>query len=145
LVLQQRPARDACGAPRFRPLPVGGVVLGPMQRAERGFQVHERIPLQHELYLGPSGDQLRADDMPKLREQDVQPRMVVRIDVGSVDRTEELIPSKASGPVEHQVGEEHPPLAARQRFLHAPAADSHSEPSAELDPRPILPSHRLEA
>src|SRR4029453_18173039 len=60
--------------------------------------------------------------------------MVARC-VLAVDGDQQLVAVHATQPVEHDVGEEQPPVGAGQAVLDASAVQAHDEPAAQLDPR----------
>ena len=139
VTLEQRTAGhvigDAGRAPCLRPLAVGDVGLRPVQSLDRCLDVDERVARQHELDLGSSGQELGAHDVAELREQDAQPRLVVRGRLVAIDRHQQLVAVHPAEPVEHEVCEEQPPVGTGQPVVDSSTAQPHYKPAAELDSR----------
>jgi ABC-type ATPase involved in cell division len=105
----------------------------------------EGVRRQHELDLRASAQEVGSDDAAQLREQDAQPRAMVRRRLLAVDGGQQLVAIHPTQPVEHEVGEEQLAFVARQRFLDPPSVESHDEPAAELDSRLARLRHRQQA
>jgi hypothetical protein len=104
---------------------------------ERRLDVDESVRGKHELDLRSAREEAMTDDTSQLRQEDAQPRVIVRRRVLAIDGDEQLFAADPPAPIEREVGEEQASVGAGQGVLDALPTEAHDEPAAELNLRRV--------
>jgi hypothetical protein len=135
---EERPGGDVVGdsgrAPGGRPASFRDAGLRPVRALQGRLDVDEGLLRKEQLDLRAPLEPPGAQGVPQLGQQHVQRASRLRGGVLSPTRHQQLVTQQRAAPVEHEVGEEEPPSASRQRTLDPGTVDVDREPPTQLDP-----------
>src|SRR5262245_33606268 len=110
---------DTSRPPGPGPVAQGDSRFGAVQRIGSGLTVYPRIFRERELHLMPAGYRLTAERATQLREQRAYGRVRGTWRMLRPEGLNQIGAQRGAGPVHDQKGEQHAPLAPRQRSLHS--------------------------